>query len=178
MPELDMSTHTQCNPVLDWERLAEALRTELQETSALFILLNEQQQRILHRDTPALSANTQALSAQSATAAEAREERLQVQKRLCQLEDIPPVDSLEALLPQLPVVIQPLFQAFVEEAKSLQNRIQRRARQNQQMMLRASEANESLIRLLRPDTPQKTYTPKGKLASRLSRSGHVMHTAV
>jgi len=66
------------------------------------------------------------------------------------------------LLPRLPVAVQPLVKALVEENNQLLARIQQRARQNHLMLTRIVELMQRFLGSLFPGNPT-TYDNAGQL---------------
>ena len=142
--------------------LIEALREELKEYGEMLALLDQQQQLVSHRQTQDLLQCVGSINAQAETIATARHEREQRQREVLREFNLETDAPFSALLPRLPVAVQPLVKALVEENNQLLARIQQRARQNHLMLTRIVELMQRFLGSLFPGNPT-TYDNAGQL---------------
>jgi flagellar biosynthesis/type III secretory pathway chaperone len=147
-----------------WEFITECLRNELQEYGALLGLFEDQQENLLRRDADAVLALAGMLEEQVRRAQAVREHREQAVRRFALSLSGRPDSTLLQLLHHFPAEVHPLIRALVDEINHLIHRVRRGARQNQVLLARTVEAHEEALRLLRPDSFTKTYSPTGAVA--------------
>lgn len=147
-----------------WEFITECLRNELQEYGALLGLFEDQQANLLRRDADAVLALAGALEEQVRRAHEVREHRELAVRRFALSISESPESSLRQLIHHFPAEVHPLIIALIDEINHLIHRVRRGARQNQVMLARTVEAHEEALRLLRPDSFNKTYSPSGTVS--------------
>lgn len=164
--------------VQDWEALAESIREELRECAWLLTLMDRQQKAILSREVEALNDLTAEIDGQARTVEDCRAVRLALMDGHTGALGISRTYSIRALALHVPLVLHPLFLALADEAQTLLTRIQRRARQNQMLLARASDFAGQLLDTLRPGSQVRTYTRRGMLTTHSGLRGSVVHTAV
>jgi flagellar biosynthesis/type III secretory pathway chaperone len=147
-----------------WEFITECLRNELQEYGALLGLFEDQQANLLRRDADAVLALANSLEEQVRRAHDVREHREQTVSRFASSIGEPEDSTLRQLIHHFPAEVHPLINALIDEINHLIHRVRRGARQNQVMLARTVEAHEEALRLLRPDSFNKTYSPSGAVA--------------
>jgi len=147
-----------------WEFITECLRNELQEYGALLGLFEDQQANLLRRDADAVLALANALEEQVRRAHDVREHREQSVRRFALSIAESPDSTLRQLIHHFPAEVHPLIIALIDEINHLIHRVRRGARQNQVMLARTVEAHEEVLRMLRPDSFTKTYSPTGAVA--------------
>lgn len=161
-----------------WDPLIAALRGEAQEYGALLNLLDEQQNRILGRDPEGIAGMNKTIDEQIETSRNMRYAREGVVKILAQTAGVDEMSSLKVLLPNFPSEIQGLLTALIDEILALMQKTQRKAGQNQVLLVRAFEAVEQVIRALCPELITKTYDKKGSISIKASSDGTCIKTSV
>jgi flagellar biosynthesis/type III secretory pathway chaperone len=147
-----------------WEFITECLRNELQEYGALLGLFEDQQANLLRRDADAVLALASSLEEQVRRAHDVRDHREQAVRQFASSIAEPEDSTLRQLIHHFPAEVHPLINALIDEINHLIHRVRRGARQNQVMLARTVEAHEEVLRLLRPDSFTKTYSPSGAVA--------------
>lgn len=71
----------------------------------------------------------------------------------------------------VPEMLRPLFEALLDETRSLADRTAEASRRNRVLMARSAEFSEQVLRRFRPQGMTKTYTARGGMALRTSRTG-------
>jgi flagellar biosynthesis/type III secretory pathway chaperone len=84
---------------------------------------------------------------------------------------------VRGLIPCLPEVAQPLFEALIGEINQMIERTQRRARQNQMLLSRACSVMEQVLRTIQPQSLTKTYSPRGSVSIRGTSVGSCMRAS-
>lgn len=154
-----------------WEPLADALRLEMQEYGELLSLLEEQQRLIFTREAEALLKLNKSVDLQVETTAQLRSTREAKARELASSLGQSADATVRSLLPFLPEVARPLFEALIDETNGLIRKTQRRVRQNQLLLARACATMESILRALKPQAVTKTYTRKGGVNFRADTVG-------
>ena len=149
------------------QNLIEALREELKEYGEMLALLDQQQDRVMHRQAQELLQGVAEIDAQAQTIAAARLEREQHQRHIARGLDLPETSGLNLLIPRLPAEYQPLVHALVHENNDLLTRVQQRARQNHLLLSRAVELMQRFLGSLLPANPAATYNDAGHCQSNL-----------
>jgi flagellar biosynthesis/type III secretory pathway chaperone len=145
------------------QNLIEALREELKEYGEMLALLDQQQQRVMHRQTQDLLQCAAAINSQAETIAAARREREQHQRHIALKLDLPETAAFAELTPRLPAEYRPLVQALVQENNQLLVRVQQRARQNHLLLSRVVELMQRFLGTLFPGSPPTTYNDTGQV---------------
>ena len=158
--------------------LVDSLREELKEYGEMLILLDQQQELVMRRQTQDLLECVQAINAQVENITAARLEREQRQRNVARLFGLAEDTSFAVLVPQLPGEYRPLVQALVEENNALLKRIQRRARQNHLLLSRIVELMQRLFDPFFPDRQPATYNDSGAMAAAAAMPQHSLYEAV
>lgn len=148
----------------DWEPLVEALRSELQEYGGMFNLLVQQQDRIIDRRSDAVLEINGDIEAQTNVVANLRQSRESMVRDLADRIGAERNDSLRALIPHFPEVVQPLVEALMRDINHMVRRNRQKARQNHLLLSRAMELTEQTLRVLQPENFTRTYHSNGKVA--------------
>ena len=164
--------------VHDWEILAEAVREELRECAWLLTLMDRQQKAILDRDATILVEVSAEVDSQSREMEQRRGRRLRLMASCNDALGLGRSYSLRVLAANVPDVQRALFLALADEAQSLVGRIERRTRQNQMLLARASEFAGQLLDALRPGSQLRTYNRRGSVTTHSGLRGSVVQTAV
>ena len=157
------------------EELTSVLRREVEEYGGLLIVIVEQQEKIMSRDSTALSEINQKMEVQI----EINEGLLVSRHRLIALMIGEPGAGSEPTLSQLidflPDAIQPMFQSLAEEINNLISRARRKMKQNQVLLSRLSEVADELLNAISPDDRVlKTYNRQGELDVSLKRGKRLL----
>jgi hypothetical protein len=99
-----------------------------------------------------------------ASTAEHRLQRELFVREVAELHGYPSDSHLRQLLPRFPAEVQPLLDALMDEVNHLIHRVRRGARQNQQLLARAVEMHQEMLRTIRPAAFVKTYSPRGQIS--------------
>lgn len=154
-----------------WEELANALRCELAEYGGMLQLLETQKLAIFSHDPDALVEANGELEQQAMVARSASDHReLLLSSRLRAL-GVSAGSTLKDVLPTIPDMLRPLFEALLDETRSLAERTAAASRRNRMLLARSSEFGEQVLRRFRPQGLTKTYTARGGVALQASRSG-------
>ena len=140
------------------EQLVEALRSELQQYGELLALL-EAEESANPVGLTAVVATLDAVRRQGVALNDVRRERLLVQGRLAWVIERPQVDSLHALLPELPADYQPLVRALSAEVDDLMARVRERARLSHLHLHHAADQLEGLIESVATPLPEERPVP-------------------
>lgn len=151
-----------------WEKIAHLLRTELQGYGGLLALFEDQQQRLLNRDSAGVWELSQTIERQTRLTAEQRLERELFTREVAEELGRPTESTLRSLITSFPAEVQPMLGALIDEINHLIHRVRRGARQNQQLLARAVEMHQEALRAVRPANYVKTYSPRGELSVAVS----------
>jgi hypothetical protein len=133
---------------INWEFIAECLRTELADYGGLLHLFQAQQNSLFGRDPEAVLRFASEIEAQARVAADSR-----------------PADAtLRSLLPLIEADARPLIEALIAEVNLLLHRVRKTCRHNHTLLARAVEMHQETMQHLRPQAFSKTYSPAGRLA--------------
>jgi flagellar biosynthesis/type III secretory pathway chaperone len=141
--------------------LIEALREELKQYGEMLALLDQQQQFVMRRQTPALPDSASGINAQAEVLRGARHEREQRQRNLARMLALPEDANFKTLIPNLPADYQPLVTALVDENNELLARVQARAGQNHLLLSHCVELMAQLMHSIFPATKPLTYNVNG-----------------
>lgn len=154
-----------------WEELANALRRELAEYGGMLQLLEAQKQAVFAQNADALIEVNGQLEQQALAARDASDRReLLLASRLRAL-GLAAGSTLKDVIPMVPEMLRPLFEALLDETRSLADRTAEASRRNRVLMARSAEFSEQVLRRFRPQGMTKTYTARGGMALRTSRTG-------
>ncbi len=158
-------------PAEETRSLIDALRDELQEYGALLQLLKDQQRRLISRQADEVLNLSGSIEAQLPVVERARRRRQEEVHGLAgpvaSPEDGKSGIRLSALLPFFAATVAPMVSGLVEEINRLVTSVARFARQNQMLLARAVESTQVALRAVHPTAAQTTYTPSGRLHTRL-----------
>jgi flagellar biosynthesis/type III secretory pathway chaperone len=155
-----------------WETIAGCLRDELLEYGGLLGLFEEQQGALFRRDASAVLATVSAIEEQARLAGKKRLQRELAVRDFAVAHGRAADATLRQLLPCFPEEVRPMLEALVDEVNRLVHRARRGVRQNNLLLQRAVEMHQEALRVLRPDTFIKTYSPHGQVSVATA-----MHTA-
>ncbi len=155
---MNIKSHT-----LQWERLVDALRLELQEYGGLLNLLEEQQGGILGRDPESLLNLNSTIEEQVEKTNQLRKERESLAADSALDHELDKEASLSELVPYFPEAARPLLQALIERINAVLDRIKQKSRQNRMLLARAYDLVEQILRTLQPQSVTKTYNRDGNL---------------
>ena len=158
--------------------LVDSLREELKEYGEMLVLLDQQQELVMRRQTQDLLQCVQSINTQVENITAARLEREQRQRNVARLLGLADDTPFTLLVPQLPGEYRPLVQALVEENNALLKRIQRRARQNHLLLSRIVELMQRLFDPFFPDRQPATYTDSGVMAAAAALPKHSLYEAI
>jgi flagellar biosynthesis/type III secretory pathway chaperone len=143
--------------------LIEALREELKQYGEMLVMLEQQQQSVVQRQTDNLLQNVAEVNAQANVIAAVRHEREQRRCHVARQLSLEENAAFAVIIPKLPPDYRPLLQALVSENNALLVRIQQRARQNHLLLSHAVELMQQLINSIFPGGSPKTYDNTGRL---------------
>jgi flagellar biosynthesis/type III secretory pathway chaperone len=145
-----------------WTLIAESLRTEIAGFGGLLNLFEQQQQRLLARDTEAVLRLSGEIEAHTRTMQEQRQRRERLVADFALAHGQPAGATLRSLLPCIAAEARPLLEALITEVNLLIHRVRRLTRQNHLLLARTVESHQDLLRALRPDAFLHTYSPDGR----------------
>lgn len=158
--------------------LIESMRGELRECAWLLTLMDSLQKAIIRRDAGAVAETTKEIEEQVAVVERSSSDRVRDLEAQSRVVGLSPKQSLKSLIPFAPPQLRPLFSALCEEAESLQERIERRVRQNSSLLSRSGAFASEMLEVLRPTSVIRTYNRSGIVGRSSSLSGSVIKTAV
>ncbi len=158
--------------------LVDSLREELKEYGEMLVLLDQQQEMVMRRQTQDLLQCVQAINTQVENIAAARREREQRQRVVARQFDLAEETPFAMLLPHLPGEYRPLIQALVQENNELLKRIQRPARQKHMLVSRIVELMQRLFDPFFPDRQPATYDDSGAMAAAAVLPTHSLYEAI
>jgi flagellar biosynthesis/type III secretory pathway chaperone len=91
-----------------------------------------------------------------------RQRREQLVAEFAVAHQQPATATLRSLLPFIAAEARPLIEALISEVNRLIHTVRRLSRQNHTLLARAVETHQELMRTLRPDTFQQTYSAAGQ----------------
>ena len=91
-----------------------------------------------------------------------RTRREQLVAEFARTHEQPVTSTLRSLLNFLPAPVRPLVEALIADVNRLIHRVRRLTRQNHLLLARAVESHQDLMRTLRPDAFQQTYSAAGR----------------
>ncbi|MDP1580254.1 MAG: flagellar protein FlgN [Candidatus Didemnitutus sp.] len=153
-----------------WHDVAEALRQEIAGYGGLLFLFEEQQRFLFTRDADAVLRLSTEIEAQSHALHENRRERERVVTAFALAHNESPSSTLRSLLPHFINDVRPLIEALITEINVLIHRVRRVSRHNHSLLTRTLEAQQQLMRTLRPESFTQTYAPNGRVALTTSRA--------
>jgi flagellar biosynthesis/type III secretory pathway chaperone len=148
--------------IIECEKIADALRNELQEYGALLNLFGQQQNAILDRDPDLVLGIADLLESQIETVNRALREREALVRDFASQCNKPSDMPLRDLLSDSPQPVRLLLFALIDEINNLVFRTKRRARQNQMLLSRSVDVAQQILRRLNPGGVIQTYSNKGR----------------
>ncbi|MEM7672609.1 MAG: flagellar protein FlgN [Verrucomicrobiota bacterium] len=147
------------------QELVRILRAELQEYGGLLNLLDDQQEKILSRDSQELMTINKQIELQADANRLLKETRERIVGRL--VSDWG-ADSANTKITQLvrffPEAMQPMVNSIADEINELIRKSRRRLEQNRLLLKRLSSITEEMLSFINPDlVPSKTYSHKGSM---------------
>jgi flagellar biosynthesis/type III secretory pathway chaperone len=145
-----------------WTIIADALRTEIGGFGGLLALFEEQQQRLFTRDTDGVLRLSTEIENHTREMQLHRQRREQLVAEFAVAHQQPATATLRSLLPFIAAEARPLIEALISDVNRLIHTVRRLSRQNHTLLARAVETHQELMRTLRPDTFQQTYSAAGQ----------------
>lgn len=146
-----------------WEAIADILRQELQEHGGMVNLLNDQRRLILERNSVSLQEIAQQIEVQIRVNRCLKERRILMARQLATQMGIDTTGALSELVAHLPIETRGLFEALIEELRSMIVLVQRRAQVNHGMLKGALEIVEETAKMIRPHSIVPTYDRQGSV---------------
>ncbi|MDP2137422.1 MAG: flagellar protein FlgN, partial [Candidatus Didemnitutus sp.] len=146
------------------------LRQEIVGYGGLLVLFEEQQRFLFSRDAESVLRLSTEIDAQVQSLYDYRRKREQLVSDFAVEHQEAPTSTLRSLLPHFVVEVRPLLEALIAEINLLIHRVRRASRHNHSLLSRTLEAQQQLLRTLRPDSFTQTYAPNGRVALVTSRS--------
>jgi flagellar biosynthesis/type III secretory pathway chaperone len=125
-------------------------------------LFEQQQQRLFARDTEGVLQLSTEIEAHTHQMNLDRARREQLVAEFARTHQQPLNSTLRSLLSFLPAPVRPLLEALIADVNRLIHRVRRLTRQNHLLLARAVESHQDLMRTLRPDAFQQTYSSAGR----------------
>lgn len=147
-----------------WQTIADALRQEIAEYGGLLHLFEQQQQFLFRRDADAVLRLSTEIEGHVLNLHECRRHREAVVAAFATEHAQSPTSTLRSLLPFFVADVRPLIEALISEINVLIHRVRRVSRHNHSLLSRSVEAQQQLLRTLRPDSFTQTYAPNGRVA--------------
>jgi hypothetical protein len=148
--------------------LLAALQLELQEYGALLHLFDIQKDCILRRDPSGYLELNPQVERQIEHLTRCRLDREALVRQVARECGQPEDSTLLALTPGCPPARQPLFRALIEEINNLTVRVQRRLRQNREMLACCVEVAREIVAAVDPGALPGTYSAQGALSAKLA----------
>jgi flagellar biosynthesis/type III secretory pathway chaperone len=145
-----------------WTIIADALRTEIAGFGGLLNYFEQQQQRLFARDTEGVLQLSTEIEVHTQQMQLDRVRREQLVAEFARANAQPPTSTLRSLLNYLPAPVRPLLEALIADVNRLIHRVRRLTRQNHLLLASAVESHQELMRTLRPDAFQQTYSAVGR----------------
>ncbi len=145
-----------------WTIIAEALRAEIGGFGGLLNLFEQQQQSLFARDTDGVLRLSTEIERHTRAMSADRQRREQLVSEFALAHRQPATATLRSLLPFIAAEARPLIEALIADVNRLIHRVRRLTRQNHTLLARAVETHQELMRTLRPDTFQQTYSAAGQ----------------
>ncbi|HEX2861441.1 MAG TPA: flagellar protein FlgN [Lacunisphaera sp.] len=145
-----------------WTIIADSLRAEIAGFGGLLNLFEQQQQSLFTRDTDGVLRLSGEIEAHTRDMQEHRVRREQIVAEFALANGQPARATLRSLLPFIAAEARPLIEALIAEVNVLIHRVRRVTRQNHSLLARTVESHQELMRTLRPDAFQQTYSAAGR----------------
>jgi hypothetical protein len=147
--------------------LLAALQLELQEYGALLHLFDMQRDCAVHHDPAGYLELIPRVEQQIEHLNRCRLDREALIRQVAVECGNPEASTLSALTPGCPPARQPLLRALIEEINNLTIRVQRRLRQNCELLARCVETARDIVSVVDPGALIGTYSPEGELSTRI-----------
>ena len=148
----------------EWKIVADALRQEIADYGGLLHLFEEQQRYLFARNPDAVLRLSGEIETQVRQLHEARRNREALVAAFAIENNELPTATLRTLLPHFALDVRPLLEALISEINVLIHRVRRVSRHNHSLLARTVEAQQELLRQLRPDAFTQTYAPTGRVS--------------
>lgn len=145
-----------------WTVIADSLRTEIAGFGGLLNLFEQQQQRLFARDTDGVLRLSSEIEEHTRVMQAHRQHRERVVADFALAHAQPVGATLRSLLPFIAEEARPLIEALISDVNRLIHRVRRLTRQNHTLLARTVESHQELMRTLRPDAFQQTYSAGGR----------------
>jgi flagellar biosynthesis/type III secretory pathway chaperone len=161
---------------IQWQTVAERLRSEITEYGQLLRLF-EDQHGLIMRNTPASVLDAgRAIENQVRILDRERRLREEAVAEFARSHDQPASATLRSLIPFVDVEARPLFKALIADINLLIHRVRRDSRRNHRLLQCVVDCHQELLRRLRPDTFTKTYARDGRVSVASLRDPAVLQT--
>jgi flagellar biosynthesis/type III secretory pathway chaperone len=147
----------------EWKIVADALRQEIADYGGLLHLFEEQQRYLFARNPDAVLRLSGEIETQVRNLHEARRNREAIVAAFALEHNELPTVTLRSLLAHFTADVRPLLEALISEINVLIHRVRRTSRHNHSLLARTVEAQQELLRQLRPDAFTQTYAPTGRV---------------
>jgi flagellar biosynthesis/type III secretory pathway chaperone len=148
----------------NWESLANCLRAEVEEYGSLLRLLEEQQHGLIRRDADRLQELATAVDAAAQSADLVRRRREDAFRAFAVAAGCDAHATVRAILPCIEASARPLIEALVQEVNRLVYLTRKFARQNHEMLGRACQLQQDLLRQVCPGIFSQTYAATGRIS--------------
>jgi len=145
-----------------WTIIADALRAEIAGFGSLLNLFEQQQKRLFTRDTDGVLRLSTEIEQHTRDMQLHRQRREQLVTEFALAHQQPANATLRSLLPFIAAEARPLLEALIADVNRLIHQVRRLTRQNHSLLARAVETHQELMRTLRPDAFQQTYSAAGQ----------------
>ncbi len=147
-----------------WKIIADALRHEIAEYGGLLHLFEDQQRYLFARNPDAVLRLSGEIESLVQSLHESRRNREALVAAFATENNELPTATLRTLLPHFAADVRPLLEALISEINILIHRVRRTSRHNHSLLSRTVEAQQELLRQLRPDAFTQTYAPTGRVS--------------
>ncbi len=145
-----------------WTIIADALRAEIGGFGGLLNLFEQQQQRLFARDTDGVLHLSTEIENHTREMQAQRQRREQLVAEFALAHRQPANSTLRSLLHYISADARPLLEALIADVNRLIHTVRRLSRQNHLLLARAVESHQEMMRTLRPDAFQQTYSSGGQ----------------
>lgn len=149
---------------ITWESLVDCLRAEVEEYGGMLRLLEEQQLCLIRRDADRLQELAVAVDGATQSADAVRRRREDAFRAFAAAQGCDASATVRAILPAIEASARPLIEALVQEVNRLVYRTRRFARQNHEMLARACQLQQDLLRQVCPGIFSQTYSATGRMS--------------
>jgi hypothetical protein len=146
-----------------WKPIADCLRAEIAEFGGLLQLFEEQQLRLFARDADAVLRLSAEIEAQVGLLHDCRLRREQAAVDFASAHGHPAGATLRSMLPSVDAEARPLLEALIAEINRLIFRTRRATRHNHALLASTVRTHQELLRQLRPDAFNQTYSANGRM---------------